>query len=212
MPAYRPAAKRGMQPIDKKPSRRYVYIMSKAHHRKKHPEAVRQQLLDVAAKLSLEKGPASVTLDAVSQAAGVSKGGLLHHFPNKLSLLDGLFEDLTEKLDRALAEKMQADAESKGRFTRAYVSVFFLPEGLADGEKWKVLTIALISEPHLRERWRQWVERHLAENIGTDSALDAILVRYAVDGLWLADLLGSPTMDAGARAAMMDRLLTLSRL
>lgn len=49
--------------------------MSKAHHRKKHPEAVRQQLLDVAAKLSLEKGPASVTLDAVSQAAGVSKGG-----------------------------------------------------------------------------------------------------------------------------------------
>ena len=186
--------------------------MSKAHHRKKHPEAVRQQLLDVAAKLSLEKGPASVTLDAVSQAAGVSKGGLLHHFPNKLSLLDGLFEDLTEKLDRALAEKMQADAESKGRFTRAYVSVFFLPEGLADGEKWKVLTIALISEPHLRERWRQWVERHLAENIGTDSALDAILVRYAVDGLWLADLLGSPTMDAGARAAMMDRLLTLSRL
>ena len=186
--------------------------MSKAHHRKKHPEAVRQQLLDVAAKLSLEKGPASVTLDAVSQAAGVSKGGLLHHFPNKLSLLDGLFEDLTEKLDRALAEKMQADAEPKGRFTRAYVSVFFLPEGLADGEKWKVLTIALISEPHLRERWRQWVERHLAENIGTDSALDAILVRYAVDGLWLADLLGSPTMDAGARAAMMDRLLTLSRL
>lgn len=186
--------------------------MSKAHHRKKHPEAVRQQLLDVAAKLSLEKGPASVTLDAVSQAAGVSKGGLLHHFPNKLSLLDGLFEDLTEKLDRALAEKMQADPEPKGRFTRAYIAAFFQPQGLADGEKWKVLTIALISEPHLRERWRQWVERHLAENVGTDSALDAMLVRYAVDGLWLADLLGSPTMDAAARAAMLNRLLTLSRL
>ena len=185
--------------------------MSKAHHRKKHPEAVRQQLLEVAARLSLEKGPASVTLDAVSHAAGVSKGGLLHHFPNKLSLLDGLFNDLTEKLDRALAEKMQTDAEPKGRFTRAYVSVFFLPEGIEDGEQWKVLTIALISEPHLRERWRQWVERHLAENSGTDSSPDAVLARYAVDGLWLADLLGAPTMDAETRAAMLDRLLSLSR-
>src|SRR6218665_1625328 len=118
--------------------------MSKAHHRKKHPEAVRQQLLEVAAKLSLEKGPGSMTLDAVSQAAGVSKGGLLHHFPNKLSLLDGLFTDLTDKLDQALAEKMRDDPEPKGRFTRAYIAVFFQPEGMADGEKWQVLTIALI--------------------------------------------------------------------
>lgn len=185
--------------------------MSKAHHRKKHPEAVRQQLLEVAAKLSLEKGPASVTLDAVSQAAGVSKGGLLHHFPNKLSLLDGLFDDLTDKLDRTVAEKMQVDPEPKGRYTRAYVSAFFQPEGLEDGEQWKVLTVALISEPHLRERWRQWVEQHLAENVGTDSSLEAMLVRYAVDGLWLADLLGSPTMDASTRTAMLDRLLALSR-
>lgn len=186
--------------------------MSKAHHRKKHPEAVRQQLLEVAARLSLEKGLPSVTLDAVSQAAGVSKGGLLHHFPNKLSLHDGLFDDLTSTLDRALAEKMQGDSEPKGRFTRAYLSVFFLPEGLADGEKWKVLTTALISEPHLRERWREWVEQHLDENAGTDSSLETMLVRYAVDGLWLADLLGSPTMDAGTRKTMMDRLLALSRL
>ena len=185
--------------------------MTKAHHRKKHPEAVRQQLLDVAAKLSLEKGPASVTLDAVSQAAGVSKGGLLHHFPNKLSLLDGLFTDLTEKFDRAIADRMRDDPEPRGRFTRAYISVFFLPEGLADGEKWKVLTIALIAEPNLRERWRQWVERYLAENVGTDSSLDALLVRYAVDGLWLADLLGSPTMNAETRSTMLDRLLVLTR-
>ena len=187
--------------------------MSKAHHRKKHPEAVRQQLLEVAARLSLAKGLSSVTLDAVSQAAGVSKGGLLHHFPNKLSLLDGLFDDLTGKLDRTFAEKMQGDPEPRGRFTRAYVSVFFVPDGgLADGDQWKVLTTALISEPHLRERWRQWVEQHLAENVGTDSSLEAMLVRYAVDGLWLADLLGSPTMDASTRTTMMDRLLTLSRL
>jgi hypothetical protein len=55
------------------------------------------------------------------------------------------------------------------------------------------------------------MERHLAENVGTDSFLDALLVRYAVDGLWLADLLGAPVIDAEARAAMLARLLALSR-
>lgn len=186
--------------------------MSTAHHRKKHPEAVRQQLLEVAAKLSLEKGPASVTLDAVSQAAGVSKGGLLHHFPNKLSLLDGLFDDLTGKLERAIAEKMQADPEPKGRFSRAYLAVCFAPGGMEDGEGWKVLTVALISEPHLRERWRRWAEAHIDENLGMDSSIDAMLVRYAVDGLWLAELLGTPVPAPERRQALMDRLIALSRL
>ncbi|HUH49106.1 MAG TPA: TetR/AcrR family transcriptional regulator, partial [Mycoplana sp.] len=39
--------------------------MKTAHHRKKQPEAVRQQLLGVAAGLCIEKGAAGVTLDAV---------------------------------------------------------------------------------------------------------------------------------------------------
>ncbi len=184
--------------------------MSKAHHRKKQPEAVRQQLLEVAARLSLEKGPGNVTLDAISQAAGVSKGGLLHHFPNKLSLLDGLFDDLTEKFDRALSENMNADPEPRGRFTRAYLSVCFDPGGIEDGEGWTVLTTALMSEPHLRERLRQWTEDRAEQHIGTDSSLEAVLVRYAVDGLWLADLLGAPVLEPAQRQALKQKLVALT--
>ena len=89
--------------------------MSIAHHRRKQPERVRQQLLEVAARLSFEQGAAGVTLDAVSQAAGVSKGGLLHHFPNKMALLDGLFDDLIGKLDRTIAADMCNDPVAHGR-------------------------------------------------------------------------------------------------
>ena len=185
--------------------------MSRAHHRKKQPEAVRQQLLEVAARLSIEKGPGNVTLDAVSQAAGVSKGGLLHHFPNKLSLLDGLFDDLTERFDRALTERMQADPEPEGRFTRAYLAVCFDQDDADDGEGWTVLTIAFMSEPHLRERLRDWMETRAEAHAGTDSSLDAMLVRYAVDGVWLADLLGTPTMTPRQRDELREKLIALSR-
>ena len=185
--------------------------MSEAHHRKKRPEAVRQQLLQVTARLSLEKGLGNITLDAVSQAAGVSKGGLLHHFPNKLSLLDGLFDDLVGKLDRAIDEEMLNDPVPHGRFTRAYLAVCFGSGGMEDGEDWKALTVAQLAEPHMRERWRQWVEDRNTAHVGTDSSLDAELVRFAVDGLWLADLLSSHPLEPERRRAMVDRLIQLSR-
>lgn len=187
--------------------------MSIAHHRRKRPELVRQQLLDVAARLSQESGLASMTLDAVSQAAGVSKGGLLHHFPNKMALLDGLFDDLTSKFDQAIEEEMRNDPVARGRFSRAYLSaVFSLGEGAAEGEGWRVLTIALLAEPALRERWRQWTADRTEEFIGTDSSTNCLLVRMAADGLWLADTLQSHDLGTEERKALFSSLKSLSFL
>ena len=185
--------------------------MSIAHQRRKQPGRVRQQLLEVAARLSFEQGAAGVTLDAVSQAAGVSKGGLLHHFPNKMALLDGLFDDLIGKLDRTIAEEMRNDPVAHGRFTRAYLSGVFALQDEADAQGWQVLTIALLSEPHLRARWRQWVADRAGEHGGTDSSTGCLLARLAADGLWLADLLKSHDIDQPMRHEMRARLISLSQ-
>ena len=58
-----------------------------AYQRKKQPERVRAQLLEASAHMILAQGVAGLTLDAVAQMAGVSKGGLLHHFASKTCLL-----------------------------------------------------------------------------------------------------------------------------
>ncbi|WEX85962.1 TetR/AcrR family transcriptional regulator [Sinorhizobium garamanticum] len=185
--------------------------MTNAYHRKKQPERVRQQLLEVAARLSLEQGIGAVTLDAVSQAAGVSKGGLLHHFPNKLALLDGLFDELIARFDRAIKEAMEGDDIERGRFTRAYLTVCFALEAEADGKGWQVLTIALLAEPHLKARWRDWVARRADEFAATDSSPNCLLARFAADGVWLADLLESHELDAATRALVLEELKALSR-
>jgi len=185
--------------------------MSIAHQRRKQPGRVRQQLLEVAARLSFEQGAAGVTLDAVSQAAGVSKGGLLHHFPNKMALLDGLFDDLIGKLDQTIAEEMRNDPVAHGRFTRAYLSSVFALQDEADAQGWQVLTIALLSEPHLRARWRQWVADRAGEHGGTDSSTGCLLARLAADGLWLADILRSHEIDPATRQLMRAQLIDLSQ-
>lgn len=189
--------------------------MSISHHRRKRPELVRQQLLEVAARLSLENGPAAVTLDAVAQAAGVSKGGLLHHFPNKIALLNGLFDDLTSKFDQAINEEMRGDPVAHGRFTRAYLAAVFTlggegAEADRQAQGWRVLTIALLSEPVLRARWRQWIADREDAFMETDASSNCLLVRMAADGLWLADLLQSHDIDEAGRKALFENLKTLS--
>ena len=52
----------------------------------------RVRILDAAALVAHEAGPANLSLDAVAERAGISKGGLLYHFPTKQDLLKALVE------------------------------------------------------------------------------------------------------------------------
>ncbi|MCD0167012.1 TetR/AcrR family transcriptional regulator, partial [Deinococcus sp. 12RED42] len=54
--------------------------------RSRQPELTRAALLAAASTVLREQG-ASLSLDAVARAAGVSKGGLLHHYPTRDALL-----------------------------------------------------------------------------------------------------------------------------
>lgn len=52
-------------------------------------------------------GIAALSLNAVAREAGVSKGGLLHHFPNKQALIYALFARLLAIMEEAIAALMQ---------------------------------------------------------------------------------------------------------
>lgn len=54
--------------------------------------ATRARLLSASDQIAAESGAAGVSLDAVAARAGVSKGGLLYHFPTKVALLRELVE------------------------------------------------------------------------------------------------------------------------
>jgi AcrR family transcriptional regulator len=186
--------------------------MSDAHHRKKQPALIRQQLLTVAARLAHQRGAGSVTLDAVAASSGVSKGGLLHHFPTKASLLEAMLDNLLERLDAAIDTEMRRDPLPQGRFTRGYLrAVVNLRERPEETEDWAQVTLALLTEPALRRRWREWIEARAEEFIGTDSSIDMQIVRFATDGIWLADLIGSHESALSSRQAVVDRLILLTQ-
>jgi AcrR family transcriptional regulator len=185
--------------------------MSDAHHRKKQPAVIRQQLLSVASRLASERGIGAVTLDAVAAASAVSKGGLLHHFPTKASLLEAMLDSLLDRLDATIDAQMRHDPMPHGRFTRAYLrAVIALRDRPEETEGWAQVTLALLTEPHLRQRWRDWVEKQSEDFVGTDSSIDAQLVRFATDGIWLADLVGSHESASGSQKVLVERLISLT--
>lgn len=56
----------------------------------------RSKILDAAAQIIREVGAGRLTLDAVAQRAGISKGGLLYNFPSKEALLQGMIQRIVD--------------------------------------------------------------------------------------------------------------------
>jgi AcrR family transcriptional regulator len=66
--------------------------------------SAQNRILDAAEDLICTRGIAGFTLDAVAQAAGVSKGGLLYHFNSKDSLISGLQRRMASRIAASVQE------------------------------------------------------------------------------------------------------------
>jgi AcrR family transcriptional regulator len=174
-------------------------------HRKKDPARLQAQLLESAAMIAGRDGIAALSLNAVAREAGVSKGGLLHHFPNKQALIFALFARLLAIMEEAISGLMQNDRVAYGRFTRAYLNYLSDLTDTHESRQLMVLSLAMPDEPVLRKCWRDWMLEHLAQGDELDNGPTGTLVRYAADGIWLSELTGR-TMDAEHRRSLVSSL------
>lgn len=83
----------------------------------------REKILAAAAELADCAGPGNLSLDAVAQRAGVSKGGLLYNFPTKAKLMQALVEDYITKFQATLDAKSQGACGEPTSRLAAYVQL-----------------------------------------------------------------------------------------
>ncbi|WP_197453640.1 TetR/AcrR family transcriptional regulator [Caulifigura coniformis] len=177
----------------------------------KQPAETRQRLLDEAARVILDKGLAGLTLDAVAKAAGVSKGGLLHHFPSKQHLVDGLVVDLHEQFVERWKKLVDSDPIVPGRHTRAYLK---LVTSERDDHASKLCNIIAVEDRQnhtMRDLWRNFLTSLLrTENTGGVDPVTLAIVQLATDGLWLADLEGFFAGDTNLHNQIVERLAQMT--
>lgn len=181
--------------------------MTTAYHRKKDPEAVREKLLSAAESLALSQGLQAVTMQAVADAAGVTKGGFLHHFPSKEALFQTLFAAYVQRLEAVLDRLMQQDPTPYGRFSRAYLRAALEPAIVEAASLSGGIVSAFNGDPDLRRMWYDWLTAQEQRHIETDGAAILQIVRRAADGLWFASQDGAVL---GPGDALLPDLLALT--
>ena len=170
-----------------------------------------EELLDAAEAIVRRDGSSRLTLDAVAAEAGVSKGGLLYHFPSKEALVAAMVERMLAEFDEAHERAAHADPHEPGRWTRAYVLVTAGSGGPSEHETSAALLAAVAADPSLldpaRERYAEWRRRAADDGIAPE---DAAIVALAADGLWMADLFRLAAPAGEERRRLLERMLELA--
>jgi AcrR family transcriptional regulator len=185
--------------------------MSLAHRRKKQPAEVRAQLLEVAAELCAEVGIPNASLEAISRRAGVSKGGLLHHFPTKQALIEALTETLLADLSERIELHVAQDPDPRGRFTRAYLLACLEYRKKPTSDHWDTLAIMLGTEPGMRTRWTKWLSANMKRHGEREDTTACLIVRMAADGVWFSEAVGIPSVPRKQQGEFLQTLLSMSR-
>ncbi|MEU0518392.1 TetR/AcrR family transcriptional regulator [Streptosporangium sp. NPDC006007] len=138
----------------------------------------REGLLDAAEDLLCDQGSQALTLSAVAERAGCSKGGLLYHFGTKEALIKGMVERLIADFDELVA------AQGHNTYTKSYLAATFAAVRSGRLRRWAVVTGAS-GNPYLlaplREAMARWHREGLA---GEPDPAAAQIVRLACEGLW----------------------------
>ncbi len=171
------------------------------------PQSSREAILNAAEAVVLEKGSGHMSLEAVAARAGVSKGGLLYHFPTKEDLLRGMMERLIAHIEKRRKEKGRDLKEGPGRETRAFI----LSRVERDPRMEKIgsaVLAAVAHDPKLLQPARDEIRRRLSEMMQSGlSFTRAAFILFAVQGLIVSELLSLSPLNIRERKEFVEGLL-----
>lgn len=154
-------------------------------------------------------GPGNLSLDAVAAKAGVSKGGLLYHFPTKAKLLEALVEQFLANFDQALRDREAESAGAPNSLVRAYLD-FLVNEHLCREPPPSGLLAALGEDPDFLAPVRRF-DRALLDRMKANASdpTIAVVVFLAMHGVKSMQLLNIETIDEKEFDAVVAKLREL---
>jgi len=173
--------------------------------------AVRDRILDSAEQLVSDEGARHLTLDAVAQAAGVSKGGLLYHFPSKDALLAGMIERHIDQLNaRRSFERSRLPEACTSTELKSWILAVLQPDRVRE-EAGAALLAAAANNPALLDGVRQRYAAHVAELEALGGGFPrAAVILLAVDGLMLGEAWRLTPFTPEQRDRIVAELLRLT--
>lgn len=149
-------------------------------------------------------------MDSVARAAGISKPGLMYHFPSKEALLAALVDHVIDGYERdlqALVPDTIATASPKDRIVAYLQWAFTYVHDAAD--------LVMLSDPKLRvPMTARWAERfqplvEVPPDLPPAQRASLNAVRLLADGCWFAEASGVLPLSDTERHEVLSTALHL---
>lgn len=169
-----------------------------------------ERIMDAAEQVVLQEGASHMTMDAVAAKAGVSKGGLIYHFPSQRDLLQAMLQRFIDHIETRMADARAKLPESPTREIKAYVLAWFTL-----GSEYRRTASALLAtvtrEPELLKTVRQKHRDIMAKIIEVAPNQErAMILSLATEGMWMSELLDISPLADSERGRIKRALLQLA--
>jgi len=133
----------------------------KKRTQRERTESTREALIAAARELFTERGYEQVGTEEIVRAAGVTRGALYHHFGDKASLLEAVYNRIeAESTERVARIVLGSDLHSPLEAMKAGIEAF-----LEECEKPELRQVALHDAPAVLG-WERWREIGAANGLG----------------------------------------------
>ena len=177
----------------------------------------RTRILDQAARLVREIGYANANNAVIAEAAGLTRGAMLYHFPTRESLIDGLVEHLAAQADALFADAARNRAPGADVAEPALAAYWRLPP-TPPLSAMRELRSAARTDAAVRERLAPLIaafDRAAPESVmalfqpGSTPRGQAgrDLARFLLEGLANADLTYNSEVRAQRLISMLKRIV-----
>jgi AcrR family transcriptional regulator len=187
--------------------------------------STRDRLCEAAIRTATRDGILAMTLDNVAKEAGVSKGGVMYHFPTKDELVRAMLRYFGQRVETMLLRKVAADPSPSLRWGRALLDCVFPEPGTPSDDptltpevidQFMLTTLAAaVNTPGLIDPLREVAQKIQAQMLADgEHGMDQLLIWLALDGLFLWQYIGliergSPLFEQ-FRGALRERLKALA--
>jgi AcrR family transcriptional regulator len=165
-------------------------------------------IIEAAEAVVAEVGAGHLTLDAVAAKAGVSKGGLMYHFPDKDSLLRAMVARLIERFNQ-MRDRAQKKLGNKPKAMLKSHTMTTLSQP-KKGHVAAAILAAAANEPSLLAPLRQYHERRFIQFEEAGLAFeDVAVVVLATSGLSMFEQLHMSPFNDRQRKRIINKLMSL---
>lgn len=200
--------------IDFVPSRRYYKINVFYKGNFVSSKETKDKILEACITNIIKNGIKDFTLEKIAKVAGVSKGGLLHHFKSKDDLITEVLAREISQMKEIMDDLVANDPKDKGRNARAYIKSLDYEssdEDISNFQKlWTAMLSCFVENPKVL---KPIVEDNeiLQNNIANDGLdeVDATIIKLAVDGLIYAESFDMK-ISKDMRKKVIDKLLKMT--